>query len=202
MIGQINRGSKLGEHIFKLAKKSEVNTIVNIGTWNGMGTTKCILDAIIYSNNFNKEVISIECNKIRYEEAKINLGFLPPKFKLIHGSIVNVEELYPILEKLKDETHKKWLQEDIAWIKNAPNVFDLLPENIDLLIIDGGEFSGEIEFFKLYKRCKYIVLDDTASNKNKKSREFILANPDKFLIIDDNLKDRNGFLITKVIKNV
>jgi len=82
ILGQINRGSKLGEYIFELAKNSEVKTIVDIGTWNGMGSTKCILDGVLNSK-FTKEVISLECNKLRYEEAKINLGFLPPNFKLL-----------------------------------------------------------------------------------------------------------------------
>jgi len=196
MQGQINRGSKLEEYIFELTKKPEVKTIVDIGTWNGMGSTKCVLDGVL-SSKISKEVISLECNKMRYEEAKTNLGFLPPNFKLIHGTLINADELYPILEKLENETYKKWIQEDINWIKVIPNVFHLMPEKIDLLIVDGGEFSGEIEFFKLYERCKYIVLDDTTTNKNKKSREFILANPDKFSIIEDDLINRNGFLVTK-----
>ena len=157
MEGQINRGSKLGEYIFELSKNSEVKNIVDIGTWNGMGSTKCILDGVL-SSDVNKNAISIECNKIRFEEAKINLGFLPPNFKLIHGTIVNAEDLYPMLEKINEETEKRWLKEDIFWIKNTPNVLNLLPEKIDLLIIDGGEFSGEIEFHKLYERCKFIIL--------------------------------------------
>lgn len=35
--GQINRGSNLGETIYSLAKKDDVNVIVEIGTWNGAG---------------------------------------------------------------------------------------------------------------------------------------------------------------------
>lgn len=201
MQGQINRGSKLGEYIFEFSKKIDINTIVDIGTWNGMGSTKCILDGVMSSNPL-KQVISIECNKMRFEEAKINLGFLPPNFKLVHGTIVSAENLYPILEKLKSETEKTWLKEDIFWIKNTSNILHILPDKIDLLIIDGGEFSAEIEFLKLWKRSRFIVLDDTnktKSNKNYKNREFILSHPEKFEIIIDDLKNRNGFLICKVI---
>ena len=49
-LGQINRGSLLGEHIFNLAKDPKIKNIIEIGTWNGLGTTKCIYDAIISSN--------------------------------------------------------------------------------------------------------------------------------------------------------
>lgn len=194
-IGQINRGSNLGEKIFRLSTQEDVQTIVEIGTWNGMGSTKCIYDAVVGTK---KQVWSLECNKLRHEEAKINLGFLPPNFKLIHGTIVTAQELIPILESLDNETLKGWLKEDIAWIRNTPNAMTLLPEKIDLCIIDGGEFSGDIEFFRLWERCKYIILDDTNAIKHRKTKEFILANPDKLELIEDNVVERNGFLICKV----
>lgn len=196
--GQINRGSKLGEHIYELSKRNDVKFILDIGTWNGLGSTKCILDAVKKSNII-KYVWSLECNKIKHEEAKINLGLIPPTFKLIHGSLINYKEL----ENIK-KTHElfgdepKWIEEDIAWIRNTP-LFEEIPENIDLCIIDGGEFSGNIEFFKLKDRCKYIVLDDTRSRKNKESRQYIVDHPEDFEMIDDNINDRNGYLICKNI---
>ena len=47
--GQINRGSLLGEHIYKICCQCDIRTIFEIGTWNGLGTTKCIRDAIMDS---------------------------------------------------------------------------------------------------------------------------------------------------------
>ena len=190
--GQINRGTVLGEKIYEFSKKEDVKIILEIGTCNGMGSTKCIYDGVIGTD---KQIYSIECNKERYEEAKVNLGKLPINFNLIHGTIVNVEELIPILKILENETLRNWLEEDIKHIKKAPNVFNQLPEKIDLYIIDGGEFSGNIEFFKLWKRCRFIILDDTNSIKHRETRKFILENPDQFHIIEDNINERNGFLI-------
>jgi len=197
-VGQINRGSKLGEAIYNLAKSPEVKTIVEIGTWNGMGSTKCILDGVLASGK-RKDVYSLECNKLRYEEAKINLGFVPPTFKLIHGTIVTAEELIPIMSTLENDTLKGWLTEDINWIKNTPYVLDRMPERIDLLIIDGGEFSGGIEFNRLYRRCGILILDDTNAIKHTKTKEFIKSKPNEFRIIEDNVSDRNGYLICEVL---
>ena len=42
--GQIMRGTVFGEMIYEIAKSSSY--IVDIGTWFGMGTTKCIIDGI------------------------------------------------------------------------------------------------------------------------------------------------------------
>jgi hypothetical protein len=194
LAGQINRGSKLGEAIYNLAKNPEVKTIVEIGTWNGCGSTKCILDGVLESGK-RKEVISLECNKLRHEEAKINLGFIPPTFKLIHGTIVTAEELIPILPTLENDTLKGWLTEDINWIKNTPYVLDRLPERIDLLIIDGGEFSGGLEFSRLHGHARFIILDDTNAIKHKSTKDFIKSKPTEFRIIEDNITDRNGYLI-------
>lgn len=197
MVGQINRGSKLGEQIYELSKLPEVKTIVEIGTWNGMGSTKCILDGVL-AKKTRTYVYSLECNKLRHEEAKVNLGFLPPTFQLIHGSIVSYQELVPQLAILEDETLKGWLRDDLNWLRMTPNVMDKLPERIDLLIIDGGEFSGHLEFEKLWDRSTYIVLDDTNAIKHQATKKEILSKLETFEIIEDNTTDRNGYFICKV----
>lgn len=194
-VGQINRGTKFGDLIYDYSKRKDVQTIVEIGTWNGGGSTTCIRNGVAGTK---KEVWSLECNKLRHEEAKVNLGFLPPTFKLIHGTIVDSKELEPMMEDLTPGL-QEWLKEDLNWIRVTPNVLDQLPEKIDLCIIDGGEFSGDIEFFKLWERCRFIMLDDTNATKHKKTKEYILQNPDKFKLIEDNVIERNGFLICEVI---
>jgi len=195
--GQINRGSKLGEIIYNLSKQSDVLNIVEIGTWLGLGSTKCILDGIL-SKKEKTNVYSLECNKLRHEEAKINLGFIPETFKLIHGTIIEYKELLPLKGTLNNETLETWLNDDLISLKTCPNVFDKLPNNIDLLIIDGGEFTGQQEFDKLWQRCKYIILDDTNAIKHEKTKSFILSKPDIFSIIENNTLDRNGFLVCEV----
>jgi len=47
--GQITRGTPLGDWIYDLVKREDIINIVDIGTWNGLGSTKCIQDAIVDS---------------------------------------------------------------------------------------------------------------------------------------------------------
>ena len=143
-------------------------------------------------------VWSLECDKLRHIEAKVNLGYLPQNFNLIHGTIVDAHELEPLMKDLTPGL-QEWLKEDLGWISNTPNVLTQLPEKIDLYIIDSGEFSGEIEFFRLYKRCRYVVLDDTNALKHQKTKSFILSKPNEFKVIEDNIVERNGFLICQVL---
>jgi len=195
--GQIRRGTVPGEKIYELTKRKDVKKIVDIGTWRGLGSTKCIYDGIIDSFKKGYEVLSFECNKLFHEEAKVNLGLIPPNFKLIHGAIFDYKDLYPIRDRLEG-VPRSWIEEDISGMKNSKNYFDILPEIIDLLIIDGGEFSGEIEFNLLKDRSRIIFMDDTTSPKNEKNRKYVLNHPDEFEIMYDNTKER--CLICKNLK--
>ena len=42
MAGQINRGTELGEMIYNLAQDTQYKNYVEIGTWNGEGSTQCL----------------------------------------------------------------------------------------------------------------------------------------------------------------
>lgn len=193
--GQICRGSNLGEKIYNFSKWEEVHTIVEIGTWLGLGSTKCILDGVLDKESNKTVVYSLECNEERHYQAGINLGKLPENFHLLHGTIIEAKELQQMIGTVKQAIHRQWLVEDIEAVETAPNVFDKLPDRIDLCVMDGGEFSGKLEFEKLWQRCKFIILDDTNSRKHKETKKFILNNPDKFVVIEDNTYERNGFLI-------
>jgi hypothetical protein len=114
------------------------------------------------------------------------------------------------MEKEKEEIQKNnWLDEESLHLKNCPFVLDQIPAKIDLLILDGGEFSSTLEFDKLHKRARFIVLDDTSDSvewipkthtlKNSEVRKYILKNSDEFKVIADNQKDRNGFFICERI---
>ena len=78
------------------------------------------------------------------------------------------------------------------------NVLNQMPSKIDLLILDGGEFSSLSEFKKLKDRTTYFVLDDTLLIKNNEVAD-IMRNDSNYQILYDNTSDRNGFLISKKI---
>jgi len=212
-IGQHPKESTLGKAIYQLAKQFDVNTIIDIGTWNGMGTTKCAIDGLLESKKVFYKLISLECNKAIHEEAKNNLvESLNYNIILLHGTITDYTELEPLQTNLIWGSRIKgqwveqkesipialnWLAQDIEHLKTTPNVLRLIPKVIDLLIIDGGEFSGFLEFQKLWTRCKYIALDDINSYKNYQTRKYIIENPDKFTILLDDIEN-NCFICKKI----
>jgi len=180
MTGQININTPLGKYIYDISKKPEVKTIVEIGTWNGCGSTMCIKKAIIDSNKLDYNVISIECDKEMHKLATAN--FKPiDNFNLVWGTIITESELLnpDVLDNNFFKTYDKitqtqWFLSDKKNISECPNILNILPEKIDLLILDGGEFSTYAEYNKLKNRYKYIVLDDTTCIKSSKIRDILL----------------------------
>jgi hypothetical protein len=205
--GQVNRGSSLGEIIYNLCLQDDVINIVEIGTWNGMGSTKCIYDAISEKKS-DYLVYSLECNQEFYNICLENYKDLPVlnNFNLILGSIIDPEENIDPLSNFNDKffiTHSRkiqssWREEDVENCKKVKNVIDILPHKIDLLILDGGEFSGLSEFNKLKDRSTYFILDDTNTIKNYEVAN-IMRSDRQFEILHDVVNDRNGYLVAKKV---
>jgi len=204
--GQINRGSSLGEIIYNFCLQEDIKTIVEIGTWNGMGSTKCIYDAVSVKND-KYMVYTLECNEDFYKICLENYKNLPKldDFNFILGTIIDPEENIDPISNFDDkfftqcsrEFQSTWRNEDIENCKKVKNVMNLIPEKIDLLILDGGEFSGLSEYRRLKDRTTYFILDDTNSIKNNEVAK-IMRDSDEFDILHDS-NDRNGYLVSKKI---
>jgi hypothetical protein len=204
--GQINRGSSLGEIIYNLCLQDDIKTIVEIGTWNGMGSTKCIYDAVLDKKE-EYLVYTLECNAEFYQKCLENYKNLPKldNFNFILGTIVDPEENIDPISNFDDkffqqysrEAQSIWRNEDVENCKKSKNVLDIIPEKIDLLILDGGEFSGLSEYQKLKDRSTYFILDDTNVIKNYEVAKSIRNNNEFQLLHESN--ERNGYLVAKKI---
>ena len=90
--GQLTLQSDAGRSIIDLLKQNcekDIKRIVEIGTWNGLGSTLCIIQGI-----YGKDVYfwSLECNKDKHDAAVESLSeFIDERVKLVWGSIVNID---------------------------------------------------------------------------------------------------------------
>ena len=71
-------------------------------------------------------------------------------------------------------------------------MLDALPEKIDVLILDGGEFTTYAEYLLLKDRTRVLVCDDSSKYKCEKIREELLADESYETLIDAPTQ-RNGF---------
>jgi len=186
--GQITLDGPVGQALVEHSKGCK--NIVEIGTWNGLGSTRCFL------SNLTSNFYTLESNKDKHTIAQENLkDLITPNVKFLHGSILKVEDVdVSIFPELSHPEFKRWHSVDMENVKNSPNVLSQLPEEIDFLLLDGGEFTTWSEFKILLPRCtKYIALDDVNVSKCKKIREELTKTWEEVLYIPE----RNGFSLFK-----
>jgi predicted O-methyltransferase YrrM len=65
--GQINMDSDFGKNIYIICLDESIKNIFEVGSWNGQGSTICIMNAII--NKSNSLLYSLEANSDMYKNA-------------------------------------------------------------------------------------------------------------------------------------
>lgn len=200
--GQINLDQDFGKKIYELAKDITGGVFVDIGTWNGLGSTKCFIEAM--KDNSSSKLYSIENNTEKYESAKSQWTSVVEEHKLdvdfINGTLVSNSKIDEWIDEnniLLNENESYWLSIDKT---NSVNLIILDCSKIDILLIDGSEFTGYLEMMLLKDKSNYILLDDVNSMKNKYSREYLISDND-FELIEEDLSSRNGYSIFKRINS-
>ena len=187
--GQVSEKSDIGRLIYALCSLSTTRRVVEIGTWNGLGSTRIMCRAASKRPKNSIEILSVEANEGLHRQAKKNLrkfrkfGFLA----LLHGSVVTDSQL---LKSNLSATEEMWIEADRRDILAAPNLRNKIPSDIDLLLLDGGEFSTYAEYQALKPLVStFILLDDTNTRKCQRIIEEI-ENDDFYLVWKSS--ERNG----------
>lgn len=194
--GQITENTERCEIIKNVINTYKPNIILEIGTWKGLGSTKCIIDSITDNVSF----LSLETNKSFYDIATENLKGYENKVKLIYGRIVEKDEILNFVRTINlNRWEEQWLREDLENVDKCENILNEIPEKIDLLLLDGGEFSTYSEWLKLKDRSTIIMLDDTTVTKCKKINDE-LKSSENYTLIFETLEG-HGFNVFKKIND-
>ena len=197
MLGQICNDN-FSKDIQQYASNLNYKTFLEIGTWNGLGSTKA------FSKGFNNRTddyvfYSLECNTDKCIDAA-KLYTNNHKIHILNEVIWNEEpsDFYTIFPQcLTNQTYKHWNEVDIVNMKkcnlflNRPN----LPTVFDVILLDGGEFTTYYEFQLLKNRCKILMLDDINVDKCKLIVSELYSDPSWKIIKQENV--RNGYLIAE-----
>jgi len=188
--GQIKKKHQIGRWIEFISSLPGVESIVEVGTWNGRGSSKAIVRGVLRktrNGDYSTKVWGFEVNPRMFEVAKKSLANYR-FFTVVFGSLVSVLDFDRInLTK----TELDWLNQDEIWVKNAPFVLSEVPDKIDLLILDGGEFSSQAEFMVLKSRVsQWIILDDTNTRKCRTILEGVKKGGEFEIIWESN--ERHG----------
>lgn len=134
---------------------------MEIGAWRGGGSTEILRRRIEHDQRSRLQ--SLESSKAMFYEAQERHQDAP-QVEVIWGSFRLIEDLD--WHNLSD-LEKQWLLADETNLQACRNVTHGLFPEMDLIVLDGGEFSTYSGWRTLQSRVtKWVVLDDTLTSKS------------------------------------
>jgi hypothetical protein len=199
-IGQITLNSRIGQFLYNYALNDEYINFLEIGTWNGLGSTKCFIEAFLKRTTSYK-FYSLECNKDKSDYAKklyknMNNVYILNEV-LLNNIPDDINNIFP--ELLINKHFNYWNSIDFENMKDKPLFLNRtdIPIFFDVILLDGGEFTTWYEYLLIKDICKILILDDANSNKCKKIVEDIKQSNLWNIIFEND--ERNGVFICKRI---
>ena len=204
--GQITASSQMGTFLKDLAKNTVFQKYVEIGTWKGQGSTKCIGEELLNRND-DSILYTVDIDVGMYEEARhywdpILALYCRQKIMFFLGvvvgpeGVVSFEECAQFLDFVgtpeRKTQYRGWHRGTMHGFENNIyiNVIDKLPKEIDVLLLDSGELTSHAEFHNLNDRgnVKVVVLDDINVFKNYKLHNELCKNDNWEMIAHSNIR--------------
>lgn len=199
--GQVKKDTLLAHLITTLCRDETNKTFLEIGTWNGYGSTKIFVEAL--QARTDTLFYSLECNKEKSEFAR-NLYQGEKNVFILNETIHNhlpedITTIFP--ELLTNKQYNYWHEVDVENMKACIPFLERkdIPNLFDVIFLDGGEFTTYHEYQALKNKCNYLLLDDTNTNKCMKIVEEIYNDKSKWEILAHDKNERNGILLCKSI---
>ena len=189
--GQVKLTHTLGLLAKKYAEDTRFSRYLEIGTWNGGGSTVCF-GMGLSTRKDNPVFISLESNISRVNEAKL-LWKNISNVEILHARILDDSSIptFEMVETIHSEVEYEWHKDDIYNFKTA-SYFDVNSFNPEVVMLDGGEYMTYFEYLKLKDIAKVFLLDDTAVAKCKRIVEE-LSNDQSWDLKAGNPYERNGW---------
>lgn len=172
--GQLGINTPIGQFLSQFVQNPEIKSIVEVGTWNGRGSTRSIMEGLLKREDATN-FYSLEAEQhrqqsgVRFWETRdkgnVNLNLLWGK---LSNNMVSRDyvRLHP---KFSDQL--QYYDFELTQTYEAPLVGDDLPENVEFVFLDGGEFCSVYDYNFLVKKyehsLKFIGLDDIDTIKNE-----------------------------------
>lgn len=212
MNNEINLNEEFGRCIYDTVLKYNLRKNIEIGSWDGAGSTKCFVDAMTLLDG-PKRLVCIEIEKSKIDlliDRYKNLDFVEPVNCSSIGyidmlctdcSFFSDPPFNKLLTTYSPDTVMSWFDRDIELLKHYPDgaLNNLMEQSWDSVLIDGGEFTGYSEFRLVKDKVNVIFLDDThKAFKCAQAYTELILDPE-WELISENPNIRNGYAIFRKI---
>jgi hypothetical protein len=194
--GQVKLTQELGMWISKYSADPRFTRYLEIGTWNGQGSTCCFYDGFA-KRSTPYSLQSYEISSERVSHAR-DIWKNVPEIQILHGRMLQDHEC-PTIDSVKNmfpNANMQWHTEDIQNFWNCPYIPMESPE---VVLLDGAEYLTYFEFeaMKNVASIRVFLLDDVYTDKCPRIFAYLDAHPDWNCVARGN--DRNGWAVFEKI---
>lgn len=209
MNSEIHLNEPFGREIYGAVKKYNLKNNLEIGSWDGEGSTNCFVQGMLeLSNPELLACVEIDKQKINSLANKYtNIQFVKP---ILASSIGYQDLIYKDFEEIWNSPFfkgckstypktlvKSWFDEGIELLKKVKHsALDYYKDKFwDSILIDGNEFTGYSEYLLIKNKCKVLFLDDV--HKAFKCYQVYdeLKQNSSWKLIKEDSNVRNGYAI-------
>ena len=205
-------GDEFYDVIRSMARTAPVDTILEIGSSTGEGSTSAFVEGL-HENPRRPKLFCVETSRPRFQRLVERYGH-DPQVTCYNVSSIPLER-FPkeadVIEFYRNRDSKmkrvplhrvlRWLRQDLRYVRRlgpSRNGIQMIKEQnaIDrfgMVLIDGSEFTGEAELAEVYG-ADYILLDDIGTFKNLAGFERLRDDPE-YRITASNPDLRNGYAV-------
>ena len=173
MPGQITLDTAFGRALKGLASDPKYKIYVEVGTWDGEGSTKCIIQGLesrAPEDASGAGLFSFEANRDLWMVASRYWKEKNPPCRILYGRLaermMSEEKVraHPLFPKIK-EHFDLYFEKDKENFLKAPLI---RMRRCDVAVLDGGEFAGEGDWDAVRTlKPKVVALDDINVMKNQ-----------------------------------
>lgn len=176
MGGQHNHDTSFGVVLEKIARLPEVETVVEIGTWDGQGSTLQLVKGLASSPHKKNPplIITFEADPVFYEKASV---FWSRQAHLLERVDVNIRfgRVSTRFAKWEDVTaHHGFHEQMNSWYEKESSIyhesspFPVSPP-VDFVVLDGGEYTttGDWEVLE-QSHPKFVAVNNCTQFKGEK----------------------------------
>jgi hypothetical protein len=208
-MAEITSSDRFGSSIINVLKRFKIKSALEIGSWDGSGSTSCFVEGM--EGFDNKSLTCLEIDSQRFLQLQKNMEKYPWVKCVNESSISYNSMIYKEFDKVWDspynglprqwnpkEVVQGWFDRDIENLKKINTGF--LEKDFSFyesVLIDGGEFVGYSEFKLLKDRTNFFFLDDAFSAFKTREAANELISSVEWDCLDYHENTRNGFIIFK-----
>ncbi len=204
---EVRHKDMFGKTLQALVSQFRPKKILEIGSWDGSGSTFCLLRKMYYTPDF------LHCVEVNPDKAKLIRKLIVPRFPFVEVhccSSISYEQwcfkdfdtdfwdrLTPYEQRVASRVRYLpfWERERKTLLNTkVPAYFEQHPDQFyDLVVIDGAEFTAVDEYRLLNKRFNLIALDDVFHSFKCSRLYEDLIKDDNFELIGASQLVRKGF---------